>query len=1140
MWTKLSHALKSKQAQAESAHSVSSSSAVDQHTQTSEHPEVPAPLSSPSKSGRKGIFKRHRDDGSLRLNSTLNLPNLPKKVKSTLNLHGNSSQLTLSPELLSGSSHDITRRASQDMIHPPRLQSARRSSFNILTRPSVDALRSPPETIRSISRVEDSHCAPEPNRTRNPPSAFDAKSVSFRPILRDHNTPGTGKNVRFFSRDAYGVVSPEYSLEAEYQSVITLPAPAPPEETFLQRLQRSDSASSNASSDVPRFASSSKPNRPTVAEIFSPYASTREDNQSGPGSAPDFTNFFDGLESPAISSLTIGLDPHDSVNNPGSEGCRPDAFTSTPYKDGGKGKGRDRSIDLSTESFAPTTADATDLRAKSQSSKLPSVSHDRSNSFSFGQTVFYSMNHSGSDRSSSSAKPSLISDAGYETGSGTSSIKGRSRAFSDTVFMSMIRSPPKTAEGDANDGPSTAPMGKDGSRAPEPDPFSANATTYYTPQTMIPTTPPDGTLRHTRKASKEESIIFSLQTQLDLQNELCGQFEADLRARDELVEILSKKLAEAEQEDAKTRKIMKSWKKKVVELERTCRFLEDEVEGSRQESMERSIMDEASSEALRMLHRQISGLERSEGKLRKEVKRLEGLAKEKGPETTKLSESLGNQDTETADRMKVEEELRDTVATLEQKCGEQTERHNGAEVTWNAEMADLLGTVEGIKLENARLGSELDDFKKRLEARDDELSTLKVELAESRKHAEKAAQMLEATETGKCAIAMDHDILKLRVVEAEERIVATEAAWTEKVNDLENDVQELWDVKEALEEEREQLKERIHEAEGHVEIVKQKLKLSQDRVVELEQERQYALNNISRLEDNIRRRDVEAVEYSQRSVRREAEAEELREHMSRMKREHSSALEATLQDSACKQADIDVQTRELKDQVEQLRRQIHDLQQESADKEVKIVQITKQHAQDKDDLQGLNIALDSKQQELELLKRRLGVRGTGGTTPAQPGKAAHRRDSSVVATPGIPRPLSFTSESGTDPQRERKPSVDTSTKIPALGRSTRLNTSANPLPMTSKPSRGTTGSMGPPPLKPRASIVGTPTLSSRTLTRSSSTRAVNVTPPGSQSQLKTKVSTGTVNTSPAQHHDEKENADVSSSRRLSGIPTLAQ
>lgn len=64
----------------------------------------------------------------------------------------------------------------------------------------------------------------------------------------------------------------------------------------------------------------------------------------------------------------------------------------------------------------------------------------------------------------------------------------------------------------------------------------------------------------------------------------------------------------------------------------------------------------------------------------------------------------------------------------------------------------------------------------------------------------------------------------------------------------------------------------------------------------------------------------------------------------------------------------------LKDEVERLRRQVHELQQESADKDMKLVQSAKQRAQDKEDMQGLNIALDSKQQELELVCARLSFR----------------------------------------------------------------------------------------------------------------------------------------------------------------------
>ena len=55
---------------------------------------------------------------------------------------------------------------------------------------------------------------------------------------------------------------------------------------------------------------------------------------------------------------------------------------------------------------------------------------------------------------------------------------------------------------------------------------------------------------------------------------------------------------------------------------------------------------------------------------------------------------------------------------------------------------------------------------------------------------------------------------------------------------------------------------------------------------------------------------------------------------------------------------------------EKLRKQVRDLQAESANREVNIAQMEKQRDRDREDLQGLNIALDSKQQELELVSPR--------------------------------------------------------------------------------------------------------------------------------------------------------------------------
>ena len=100
---------------------------------------------------------------------------------------------------------------------------------------------------------------------------------------------------------------------------------------------------------------------------------------------------------------------------------------------------------------------------------------------------------------------------------------------------------------------------------------------------MIPTTPPEGTLKKT----SEESLIISLQTQLALKTELCEHYETDLKARDELVEILGKKLANLEKDDTKRKNTLRSWKKKVQELERLCRQLEETKARVDKEEVER-------------------------------------------------------------------------------------------------------------------------------------------------------------------------------------------------------------------------------------------------------------------------------------------------------------------------------------------------------------------------------------------------------------------------------------------------------------------------------------------------------------------------------------------------------------------------
>ncbi|KAI9435001.1 hypothetical protein F5148DRAFT_1154715 [Russula earlei] len=123
---------------------------------------------------------------------------------------------------------------------------------------------------------------------------------------------------------------------------------------------------------------------------------------------------------------------------------------------------------------------------------------------------------------------------------------------------------------------------------------------------------------------------------------------------------------------------------------------------------------------------------------------------------------------------------------------------------------------------------------------------------------------------------------------------------------------------------------------------------------------------------------------------------------------------------------------------------------------------------DCEDLQGLDIALDSKQQEVELIKCRMSVKSTAGTTPA-PGKVNHiHRESTTLSPPSTSRPASRLSDTSKD-----VPKVVGKTSKPPSTSSVRINSTATtppstasnskvPTPTTVKPARTIEGSTCPP------------------------------------------------------------------------------
>jgi chromosome segregation ATPase len=169
------------------------------------------------------------------------------------------------------------------------------------------------------------------------------------------------------------------------------------------------------------------------------------------------------------------------------------------------------------------------------------------------------------------------------------------------------------------------------------------------------------------------------------------------------------------------------------------------------------------------------------------------------------------------------------------------------------------------------------------------------------------------------------------------------------------------------------------------------LRQQADDLTSFRQQLKSANDSVTRLEQDIRQRDAELEELAHRIVVHEDEAEDARAELATLKREQARTTDehrrvvtdlTTRAESAQAELGAAVQGRgdaesaanslrervdSLDAELEKLRKQIRDLQTESANREVHIAQMEKQRDRDREDLQGLNIALDSKQQELELV-----------------------------------------------------------------------------------------------------------------------------------------------------------------------------
>ena len=617
---------------------------------------------------------------------------------------------------------------------------------------------------------------------------MDGGYGSLRSILRDRNTPATGQSVRFFSRDAYRVMTPDGSATSEQ------------DESPLPDNLRLDEGNPHAelSPSGSRFR-----NRVRVQDLFLPAQNTTSPPASPstvaqslgsmmPLPPPEVTNIFDMSQRdlPPIAANSAASLLDDAVEMFETDQSMEDETQHVPQQ----------LTSSPTVVLPPKEVNQTEYHSM-ETSKASLL--DRSHSFSFGQTVFHPMPKVNS-------KPGALDNAPAIEPS-----QGRNRAVSESMFHMLSRSN-KSLESDINDpSPATIVLYSATSANPasklsppplEPDPFRVNATTFYTPGTLLPPSPPTAITGHARRPSKEEDLIWSLRTQLALQQELCAQYEVDLGARDALLSVLTQRAETAEKENEKRRGVVRGWKRKVQELERLCRNLEQEVDRSREESMERSVMDEASGEALRQLHRQIAGLEREKGELvRNSLVFLDPPAKDK-----ELEDEIATLREELLQRDEIERELQEDLRTVREQvellntvgalddesrivniaaASEEQERHRLAEEEWEEE--------------RKALSQETEEATGALAKKEEEMAVLREELEVQWKNTERAGESI-------AQLKEERNVLQSEVIALEAKIDSMELEWNDADNrrsEAENTLQEVFVEKETLEQEKVQVRE---------------------------------------------------------------------------------------------------------------------------------------------------------------------------------------------------------------------------------------------------------------------------------------------------------------------------------------------
>jgi peptidoglycan hydrolase CwlO-like protein len=322
----------------------------------------------------------------------------------------------------------------------------------------------------------------------------------------------------------------------------------------------------------------------------------------------------------------------------------------------------------------------------------------------------------------------------------------------------------------ANTSSSSSSSGSSSPRTPSPKPFHA----------LDLAAEPDLDDEASAIISAQSELIRSLREQLAVQEDLSEQFELDLNSQDEVVRLLSERCGAAEAEVScwhehgeKQSRAVRRMTRRITELERMCTRLQDEVDHSQSESLERSIMDETSGRALKTLHRQISTLESQNRELvlrseEREARITELEASEEDAQTeleqlkTHIDKLMGANDElhEQLELQPAAEALGDLHRNIRKLEGELTTTRDELEAQWvrTEENEDKISMLQE---EKADLKREVEDLKRDLDSKDlriEELEASNLELDALVDGVNERTQQLEAEHGKVCPLSQSCSI----------------------------------------------------------------------------------------------------------------------------------------------------------------------------------------------------------------------------------------------------------------------------------------------------------------------------------------------------------------------------------------------